>query len=205
LVPAAARRVGVNAGQPRAFARALGRREKTEKVDARPLALFAERINPPVRPTPDETLQIIQEWLTRRRQLVEMLVAEKNRVQQARQRGVRRDIEAHITWLKGRLRDSDRDLSALLKDCPAWDARVELLDAEKGIGRVGALMLVASLPELGSLNRRQIAKLVGVAPLARDSGTRRGRRSTWGGRPNVRACLFMLTMVAVRYHPQIRP
>lgn len=196
--------VAVNPRQTRDFAKALGRLEKTDKVDARVLALFAERIRPPVRPLADESLREVLDWLTRRRQLVEMLVTEKNRVQQAKG-AVRRDIEQHITWLKKRIRESEQDLSALLADCPAWDARVELLDAQKGVGRVAALTLVASLPELGTLNRKQIAKLVGVAPLSRDSGISRGQRSCWGGRAAVRACLYMATLVAIRHNPTIRP
>jgi transposase len=204
LLSAGIAAVAVNPRQARDFAKATGRLEKTDKVDARTLAFFAERIKPPVRAFPDEELQVVQEWVTRRRQLVEMLVAERNRAQQARLRAIRRNIEAHITWLKSQLRDSDRDLHDLLKDSPLWNARVELLDAQKGIGRVVAMTLVSSLPELGRLNRREIAKLVGVAPLAKDSGTKRGHRSTWGGRADVRACLYMATLVATRCNPVIR-
>jgi len=123
-------------GQPAAGARlakALGRLEKTDKVDAHVLALFAEKIRPPVRALPDETLQAVVDWLTRRRQLVEILVAEKNRSHQA-QGAVRRDIEQHIDWLKKRIHDNERDLPKLLADCPAWNARVQLLDDQKGIG-----------------------------------------------------------------------
>jgi transposase len=195
--------VAVNPRQVRDFAKALGRLEKTDKVDARVLALFAERIRPPVRPMPDESIQVVQDWLTRRRQIVEMLVAEKNRAQQAR-REIRRSIEQHIAWLKKRLRDSEHDLKGLLASCPAWDARVELLDAQKGIGRISATSFVALIPELGTLTRKQIAKLIGLAPLNRDSGTMRGRRSVWGGRSAVRACLYMATLVAVRHHPLLR-
>lgn len=195
--------VAVNPRQVRDFAKAVGRLEKTDKVDAQVLALFAARIRPAVRPPVDESLQNVQDWMARRRQLVEMLTAEKNRAQQAKG-AVRRDIQQHIDWLKKRLRDSERDLSDILRNSPAWDARVELLDQHKGIGRVAALTLVASLPELGTLNRKQIAKLVGLAPLSRDSGTMRGKRTCWGGRAAVRACLYMATMVATRHNPTIR-
>jgi transposase len=195
--------VAINPRQARDFAKAVGRLEKTDEVDARTLALFAERIRPPVRPLPDESLQVMQDWLTRRQQLVEMYVAERNRSRQA-QGAIRRDIEQHITWLKKRIRDSEKDLRGLLAECPAWDARVELLDNEKGIGPVAALTLVSSIPELGTLNRKQIAKLVGVAPLSRDSGALRGKRKCWGGRASVRACLYMATMVATKHHPTIR-
>lgn len=195
--------VAVNPRQVRDFAKATGRLEKTDALDARILALFAERVRPPVRPAVDEALELIQDWLTRRRQLVEMLVAERNRAQQAKA-PIRRDIDAHIQWLKKRIRDSEQDLKPLMADHPAWDAEVELLDAQKGIGRVAALTLIATLPELGRLNRKQIAKLVGVAPLNRDSGTLRGKRTCWGGRAAVRACLYMVTLVATRHHPTIR-
>jgi len=195
--------VAVNPRQARDFAKALGRLEKTDKVDAHVLALFAEKIRPPVRALPDETLQAVVDWLTRRRQLVEILVAEKKRSHQA-QGAVRRDIEQHIDWLKKRIHDNERDLPKLLADCPAWNARVQLLDDQKGIGRVSALTLVACLPELGTLSRKGIAKLVGIAPLSRDSGTLRGKRCCWGGRSAVRACLYMVTLVASRHHPVIR-
>jgi transposase len=195
--------VAMNPRQVRDFAKAVGRLEKTDEVDARILALFADRIRPPVRAMPDESLQLVQDWLVRRRQLVEMLTAEKNRAQQAR-REIRRDIELHIAFLKKRLRDTEGDLKGLMADCPEWDARVELLDAQKGIGPVTALTMVAGVPELGRLNRKQIAKLIGVAPLRRDSGTMRGKATAWGGRSAARACLYMATLTAVRHHPVLR-
>jgi transposase len=195
--------VAINPRQARDFAKAIGRLEKTDTVDARVLALFAERIRPPVRPLPDECLREVQAWLTRRQQLVGMLVAEKNRAKQAKGK-VLRSIREHIAWLQKRIRDNERDLSDLLKDTPVWDARVELLDAQKGIARVGAATLVACIPELGKLNRKQIAKLVGLAPLSRDSGTMRGKRSCWGGRSDVRACLYMITLTAIRFNPTIK-
>lgn len=195
--------VAVNPRQARNFAKALGRLEKTDKVDARVLALFGERIKPEVRALPDEKLQEVMDWLTRRRQLVEMMAAEKNRAQQARG-AVRRDIQQHIDWLKKRIRDSERDLPGLLARSPVWNARVEMLDEQKGIGRVSAVMLLAYLPELGRLNRKAIAKLAGIAPLSRDSGTFQGQRSCWGGRSVVRTCLYLVTMSAIRHHPTIK-
>lgn len=194
--------VAVNPRQARDFAKALGRLEKTDKVDARVLALFAERMRPEVRPAPDESLVEIQEWVTRRRQLVEMLVAEKNRAAQA-SKHVLRNINAHITWLKKQLRDMEKDLSDKMKGCSAWDAKVELLDKQPGLGRRTSIALIAELPELGTLTRREIAKLVGVAPLSADSGKHRGKRKTWGGRATVRAALYMATLVAARYNPAI--
>ena len=195
--------LAVNPRQTRDFAKAVGKLEKTDKLDARMLALFAERVRPSVRETPDETLEQVSDWLARRRQLVEMMTAEKNRRLQAKG-AIRRNIEAHIAWLKAQLRDTEKDLSGTISGCPGWDAVVELLDAERGIGRLGAITLAAVIPELGSLNRRQIAKLVGLAPLNRDSGTFRGRRSVWGGRAAARSCLYMLTMVATKHNPRIR-
>jgi transposase len=195
--------VAVNPRQARDFAKAVGRLEKSDKVDARVLALFGERLKPAVRALPDEKLQDVVDWLTRRRQLVEMMAAEKNRAQQAHG-AVRRDIQQHIEWLKKRIRDSERDLPGLLAGSPVWNAQVELLDEQKGIGRLSAVTLLACLPELGRLNRKAIAKLAGIAPLSRDSGTLHGHRSCWGGRSVVRSCLYLVTLSATRHHPLIR-
>jgi len=196
--------IAVNPRQVRDFARALGRLEKTDRVDARVLALFAERVRPEVRPAADPALEIVQEWVGRRAQLVGMLAAEKNRMQQAKVGGVRRNIHEHIDWLKRQLREMEKELSALMKSCEAWDAQVQLLDAEPGLGRLSSVMLVAQLPELGKLSRRKIAKLVGVAPLSCDSGAHRGARHVWGGRAAVRSCLYMATLTAIRVNPGIR-
>jgi transposase len=196
--------VAVNPRQVRDFAKALGWLEKTDQVDARVLALFAERVRPDVRAATDPALEVLQEWVVRRAQLVGMLAAEKNRVQQAKVGGVRRDINDHIDWLKKRLRDMEKELAALMKTCDAWDAQVQLLDAEPGLGRISSILLVAQLPELGKLSRRKIAKLVGLAPLSHDSGAHRGARVTWGGRSAVRTCLYMSTLTAIRFHPSIK-
>jgi transposase len=195
--------VAVNPRQARDFAKAIGKLEKTDKVDARMLALFAERVRPPVRQLPDETLQQVADWLARRRQLVEMLTAEKNRRHQAKG-GIRRNIESHIKWLNQQLRDTEKDLSDTMSGCPSWDAVVEVLDAQRGIGRLSAITLMAVIPELGTLDRKKIAKLVGLAPLSRDSGIHRGRRAIWGGRAAARSCLYMPTLVAIRHNPAIR-
>lgn len=195
--------IAVNPRQVRDFAKALGWLEKTDRVDARVLRLFAERVRPEVRPAVDPALEEMQEWVVRRAQLVGMLTSEKNRVQQAKVGGVRRDINEHIDWLKRRLREMEKELSGLMKKSPAWDAQVELLDAEPGLGRLSAVMLVAQLPELGKLSRRKIAKLVGVAPLSCDSGAHKGTRVTWGGRAAVRTCLYMATLNAIRVNPKI--
>lgn len=195
--------VAVNPRQARDFAKAVGKLEKTDAVDAQVLALFASSVRPAVRPRVRDEVSVVQDWVARRRQLVDMLVAEKNRAEQARH-GVLKDIREHIEWLKKRIRDNERELRELLKDAPEWNAEVEVLDAVKGIGRVAAVTILAAIPELGSLNRRQIAKLVGVAPLCRDSGTLRGKRTCWGGRRHVRACLYMAAIVATRFDERIR-
>jgi transposase len=195
--------VAVNPRQARDFAKALGKLEKTDAVDARVLSRFAASVRPPVPPRVSAELELVQDWLTRRRQLIEMLVAEKNRTQHAKH-GVLKDIRAHIDWLKKRIRDSEKDLREILSSAPEWDAEVELVDSIKGLGRITALTLVAGVPELGTLNRKKIAKLVGVAPLARDSGTLRGKRTCWGGRADVRACLYMAALVASRFNDTIR-
>ena len=145
----------------------------------------------------------MQDWLTRRRQLVEMLVAEKNRSQHAKH-GVLKNIREHIDWLKKRIRASEKELGDMLNSAPEWNAEVEVLDSVKGVGRVMALMLLVAVPELGTLNRKQIAKLVGVAPLCRDSGTLRGKRTCWGGRADVRAYLYMAALVAARFNATIQ-
>jgi transposase len=195
--------VSVNPRQVRDFAKALGKLEKTDKIDAQVIARFAAVVRPKVRPRVPAELDEVLQWLSRRRQLVEMLVAEKNRAQQARG-GVLANIRQHIEWLKKCIRDTEKDLKGLLKDAPEWDAQIQLLDDQKGIARLSALTLTSGIPELGTLNRKKIAKLIGIAPLCRDSGTMKGRRTCWGGRPAIRACLYMATLSAVRHHPQIK-
>jgi transposase len=195
--------VAVNPRQVRDFAKAVGQLEKTDKIDARVLALFAERIRPAVRPLVDEAVQELKDWMQRRRQLVEMLTAEKNRLHQAKS-GIRRDIQLHIDWLKKRLRETEKDLKGQMTGCPAWDARIDLIDEHRGLGRISAMVLIAEIPELGTLSRRKIAKLVGVAPLSRDSGQSKGKRSVWGGRAAARATLYMATLTATRFNPEIR-
>jgi transposase len=204
LLAASHSAVAVNPRQVRDFAKAIGWLEKNDRLDARVLALFAERVRPEVRATVDPALEEIQHWVVRRSQLVGMLAAEKNRSQQATVSGVRRDINAHIDWLKRRLRTMEKELSDLMKKCPAWDAQVDLIDKEPGLGRLSSVVLFAQLPELGKLSRRKIAKLVGVAPLCDDSGDGNRKRVTWGGRAAVRTCLYMATLTAIRVNPTIR-
>lgn len=195
--------VVANPRQVRDFAKATGKLAKTDRVDAQILALFAERVRPLQRPLPDEAMRMLDALLTRRRQLVEMLVAERNRLGQALA-PVKKDIQKHIRWLERRLSDVDSDLDKAVQESPVWRAREDLLRSVPGVGPVISRTILADLPELGSLNRKQIAALVGVAPLAKDSGTLRGKRMVWGGRAPVRAALYMGTLTASRYNPVIR-
>jgi transposase len=195
--------VVANPRQVRDFARATGQLAKTDIIDAAILALFAERVRPAPRPLPDDAAQALDAVLARRRQLLEMLVAEKNRLGFARP-PVRKGIQQHIRWLEHQLGDVDDELGRLVEQSPLWRARDNLLQSVPGIGPVVSRTLLGELPELGQLNRKQIAALVGVAPLARDSGTLRGRRLVWGGRAPVRAALYMGALVATRWNPVIR-
>lgn len=192
----------VNPRQVRAFARATGRLAKTDRIDAQVLAAFAEAIRPAVRPLKDEATQELEALVTRRRQLVAMLSTEKNRLHGV-SKALRRDLKAHIQWLERRIRDTDNRLKLRVKDSEVWRVNDDLLRSVPGVGRVSAFTLMANLPELGSLSRRQIAALVGVAPFNRDSGTLRGRRTVWGGRSQVRAVLYMAAVSAMRCNPVI--
>lgn len=174
----------VNPRQARDFAKAMGQLAKTDQVDARLLALFGQRIRPEVRPLKDAEQQAFSQMLARRRQLVDMRVAEQNRWFMA-QGAVRGNIEKHIEWLKQYIDDVDKDLGQFVQNSPAWQAKENLLKSFKGIGRVASFTLLALLPELGTLNRKQMAALVGLAPFNRDSGTMRGKRAIWGGRVEV--------------------
>jgi transposase len=193
----------VNPRQAREFARATGQLAKTDAIDAAVLAQFAEAVKPAVRPLADEQQQELAGLVARRRQLVQMLVSEKNHLTSAAA-AVRPGVRAHISHLEGLLRELDRDLDQVITNSPIWQAKADLLRGVKGVGPVLRRVLVAELPELGRLSRQQIAKLVGVAPLNRDSGTQRGRRSCWGGRAPVRTTLYMATLVATRWNPVIQ-
>jgi transposase len=192
--------VVVNARQVREFAKATGRFAKTDRLDAEVLARFGEALRPVPRALKGEQAEELEALVSRRRQLVEMLGAEKNRRRLARKR-VRADIDAHIRFLKARLKDTDASLKALIEQSPLWRTQEELLRSVPGVGPVLASTLLASLPELGCLNRREIAALVGVAPFARDSGAWHGTRRIFGGRAPVRAVLYMATVAAVRCNP----
>ena len=193
----------VNPRQVRDFARATGRLSKTDRLDAQVLAQFAAVLQPPTRPLPGAEAQALSARLTRRRQVQEMLVAEGNRLATAAAT-VQERIRAHIRWLRQELQDVDRDLDQAIRCSPIWQPKAELLTGIPGVGRVLATTLLAELPELGSLNRKQIAALVGVAPLNRDSGTFRGRRCIWGGRASVRRVLYMAALVGTRHNPVLQ-
>ena len=193
----------VNPRQVRDFAKALGLLEKTDGLDAAVLAEFAVRIRPPVRPLPDDLQADLQAVVARRQQLLDMLLAERNRLRLARG-AVRHNLVAHITWLEQQLRHTDRDLRSRIEASPVWKVRDALLQSMPGIGPTTSARLVASLPELGALSHRQISKLVGVAPLNDDSGTRIGYRCVRGGRTGVRSALYMATLTAIVHNPTIR-
>jgi transposase len=196
----------VNPRQVRDFAKATGQLAKTDHIDADILALFAERVRPAARPLPNAEAQALEALLTRRRQLLEMLHAERNRLGQVfgrGQRAVAKSLKAHIAYLERELRTADTELGGMIRESSVWRETDDLLRSVPGVGRVLSLTLLAELPELGRLSRREIAKLVGVAPLARDSGTLRGRRFVQGGRASVRAVLYMGALVASRRNPVI--
>jgi transposase len=194
----------VNPRQVRDFARATGRLAKTDRLDAQALAHFAEAVRPTPYPLPDVQTQELTALLTRRHQVVEMLTAEKNRRRATRSEAVRQRVQDHIRWLEQELADLDDDLERTLRESPLWREKDNLLRSVPGIGRVVSITLLADLPELGTLSRHQIAALVGVAPLNRDSGRFRGKRMVWGGRARVRAALYMAALTASRYNPIIK-
>ena len=181
----------------RAFARATGRLAKTDRLDAAAIARFAEAVRPPVRPLPYEATRHLGTLVARRRQLLEMLVAERNR-RHAAEPLMHGRIDAHLGWLDEALAEIERDLDRAVRESAAWRAREELPRSVPGVGPVSARTLLAELPELGSLTRRQAAALGGVAPFSRDSGTMRGRRTVQGGRAALRACLYMAAVAAAR-------
>ena len=194
----------VNPRQIRDYARAVGQLAKTDRLDAQIIARFAEAVRPEPRPVPDAQAQALGELIARRRQLVDMLTAEQNRRRLLRDRRLQHHVDAHIKWLEEALRRLDHDLTTLVRSTPAWREADDLLRSAKGIGPVTSCTLIADLPELGCLDRRRIAALVGVAPFARDSGVFRGRRMIAGGRPHIRRVLYMATLAAIKHNPVIR-
>jgi transposase len=195
--------VVMNPRQVRDFAKAKGILAKTDKIDAQVIAQFAESIRPEVRPLKTEEAQKLEALLSRRRQIVQMLTAEKNRLHSAPV-WIRKDIQIHIQWLEKILDKFNKELDRLVKKSPIWQAKDKILQSAKGVGPILSLTLISGLPELGTLNRKKIAALVGVAPLNRDSGKFRGRRTIWGGRSAIRSVLLMATRVGIRFNPVIR-
>ena len=193
----------INARPGRNFARAMNQQAKTDQVDAQVLALFGDKVNPPVRPLASEAQQQLDDLVTRRRQLVDILTAERNRMALLRGKA-QANVEGHIEWLTEQIKELDNEIEAQIQACQAWQQTQKLVMTVPGVGKVMSSTLVSALPELGELNHKQIAALVGVAPFNYDSGQMRGKRRVSGGRANVRQVLFMAAMVAVRYNPVLK-
>lgn len=193
----------VNPRHVRSFAKAMGYLAKTDAIDARVILEFAEAIKPKSRPIKDKQSQQLTDLVTRQEQLVRMLAAEKNRLHTAN-KSVRKNIEDHIKWLKRQIKDIDIELRKCIEGSSIWRVKDDLLQSVPGVGPKTSAKLIASLPELGNLNRRQIAALVGVAPFNRDSGSFRGRRTIWGGRAQVRCALYMAVLSATKHNSVIR-
>jgi transposase len=203
LAAAALPVVVVNPRHVRDFAKATGTLAKTDALDAQTLAHFAEVIQPAPRPLPDAQTHALAALVARRRQLVDMLTAEKNRLRQASTQ-IRSSLHAHITWLERAIQEADTDVAETIRHSPLWREKDELLRSAPGVGPVFSTTMLATVPELGTLTHKQISALVGVAPFSRDSGLLRGKRMIWGGRAQARAVLYMGTIVATRFNPVIR-
>jgi transposase len=194
----------VNPRQARDFAKATGRLAKNDRIDAAVLAHFGEAIRPQPRPLPDAQARSLDALLARRRQLLDMLTMERNRLGACADAAVRADLEAHVAWLLERLAGCEKELGAAVKACPAWREKEDLLRSIPGVGPVASRTLLAALPELGRLTSKQAAALAGLAPFDDDSGTRRGGRHIRGGRADVRAVLYMAALSAAKYNPPLR-
>ncbi len=192
-----------NPARVRSFAKGLGKLAKTDAIDSQILARFAQSARPRVYQLPDEQAQALSALLVRRRQLIEMLTMERNRLLSVHQ-SQRARLEAHIAWLQQELDQFNQDLDQTIRDTPAWKAKDEQLRSAPGVGPVLSTTLLAEVPELGQLNRKEIAAVVGVAPFNKDSGNMRGRRMIQGGRAHVRTILYMATLSATRFNPVIR-
>ena len=195
--------VVVNPRQIRDFAKSIGRLAKTDVIDAGVIARFASAVRPELRPLKDSPSRELTGLVTRRRQIVDMIVAETNRLNAATRRN-RRDIQTHIRWLQKRQDQIDDEIKRDIKNSPLWRTTDQILQSAPGVGPATSAMLISCVPELGQLNGKKIACLIGVAPLNRDSGRFKGRRMIWGGRAQVRAVLYMSTLSAIRFNPIIR-
>jgi len=193
----------VNPRQARDFAKAIGLLAKTDQIDAFALARFAEAVKPQPRALKSDELRELEEIVTRRRDLVEMITAEKNRRTRATAKTIKL-IDEHIEWMERQIKRADTDMGDAIKQSPIWQAKANLLKSIPGVGQVTVNTLLAELPELGQLNRREIAALVGICPFNRDSGGQRGKRRIWGGRASVRAVLYMAALVATRHNSVIK-
>jgi transposase len=196
--------VVVNPRQVRDFAKALGQLAKTDRLDARVLAHFAAAIKPPLRPLKTKEQQELDALSVRRGQLVEILADEKNRRASAASDSIRDQIKEHIDWLEDRIAELDEQIKGLVQTSPRWQVKDQILQSVPGIGPVVSFSMIADLPELGTLNRQQISKLVGVAPLNRDSGQQRGTRHIYGGRAGLRRMLYMAALSATRYNSVLK-
>ena len=195
--------VVVNARQVRDFAKAIGRLAKTDRIDAKVIAHFADAVRPEIRPLREEDVQRLHALNIRRRQVVQMITSEKNRLSMA-PKWTRKTIQDHLSYLGRELSKIDKEIANFIKSSPVWKEKAAILESFKGIGKVTSSILLSALPELGTLSNRKLAALVGVAPLNRDSGIYRGRRSAWGGRKNVRCALYMAALASVRFNPVIK-
>jgi len=193
----------INARQIRDFAKSVGKLAKTDTIDAQIIAHFASAIRPKLRPLKDKVTQQLTALVTRRRQLVEMIVAESNRLASATKQN-RRDIKTHIRWLKKRLAQIDTNIKGQIRKSPLFFKKDKILQTTPGVGPTTSATLISGVPELGTMDRKKIASLIGLAPLNRDSGRFRGRRMIWGGRAHVRSVLYMSTLSAIQFNPIIR-
>jgi transposase len=199
--------VVVNPRQVRDFAKATGQLAKTDRLDAHVLAAFGATIKPELRAIPSEDEEELRDFLTRQQQVIQMLVSEKSRLHQAQGKGrqsLRRKIKSHISYLERELRMLDSDLDQMIRKSPFWREQDDLLQSVPGIGKQTSRILLGTLPELGAASAAEIAQLAGLAPVARDSGKMRGKRFIGGGRPRVRAALYMATLAATRFNPVVR-
>jgi transposase len=203
LIAAEIPAVMANPRQIRDFARSTGQLAKTDRIDADTLAYYAEAIRPKPRPLPDELTMELRSLTVRRRQIIDMIVAEKNRLSTA-SKPIGKRISAHITWLEQELERADQNIDEFIEKNPVWKENRDILCSTPSVGPASSRTLLAELPELGTLNRKQISALVGVAPFARDSGTLKGHRTIWGGRASVRCALYMATLSATRFNSVIR-
>jgi transposase len=199
----------VNARQVRDFARAMGKQAKTDGIDAAVLAHFGEVVRPSVQVVGDEVSQALEARITRRNQLIQMFVAEKNRramlvIQRTGSTAMAKSIEVHVQWLEKQIAELDEEIDRLIKNSPVWREMDDLLQSVPGVGPVTSRTLLSCVPELGTLGNKQIAALVGVAPFNHDSGQRAGRRTIWGGRAEVRSVLYMAVVAAIRCNPHLR-